>query len=97
MTCKGVRKFWRFAHEVLKGWATLDSETMTNEPTHPDLNFTYIIEGEYQAWVPEDHYQKFRAELIWQALRESGDTERAEKFREHHDELLNFDYYPLND
>lgn len=92
---KGIRQFWRHAHEVLSGWAKLDSKTMTREPTHPDLNFTYIIEGQYQAWVPEEHFEKFQAELVWQSLREANDYERAEQYREDHDDLLAFQYYEV--
>lgn len=89
---KGIRRFWRHAKEVLSGWATLDSETMSNEPTHPDLDFTYIIEGEYQAWVASENMEKFKAELVWQTLREASDYDRAEEWREEHEDLLAFDW-----
>jgi hypothetical protein len=90
---KGMRRFWRYAHEVLTGWAKLDSKTMTREPTHPDLKFTYLIEGQYQAWVPTEHYEKFEAELVSQALKTANDSEA---WQAHHDEnshLLAFEYY----
>lgn len=88
----GVRRFWRYAKEVLEGWATLDSKTMTEEPTHPDLDFTYLIEGQYQAWVPEEYFEKFKAELVWQSLREASDYEKAEAHRVEYDSLLSFDW-----
>lgn len=91
----GSRKFWRYAKDVLSGWAILTSATMKNEPTHPDLDFTYIIEGEKTAWVPSEHFDKFRAELVWQSLREASDYDRAEEFRERNDDLLSFGYYPM--
>jgi hypothetical protein len=89
---KGMRKFWRYAKEVLSGWATLDSDTMTNEPTHPDLPFTYIIEGQYQAWVPSEYVGKFKAELIWQSLREAHKNEQAKEWRDSHDDLLSTEW-----
>lgn len=88
----GTRKFWRYAKEILEEWAKLDSKTMANEPTHPDLDFTYIIEGQYQAWVPEEHYEKFKAELVWQALRNASKHEEAKQYRNEHDDLLSVDY-----
>lgn len=88
-----VRSFWRFAKDVLTGWATLDSKTMTEEPTHPDLKFTYIIEGKYQAWVPKEHVEKFKAELIWQSLQEASDYDEAKEFIEDNNGLLIYDYY----
>jgi len=84
---KGRRKFWRYAKETLVKWATLDSESMVNEPTHPDLDFTYIIEGEYQAWIPEEHFDKFEAELVWQSLVDACDFESADEYRKSNSEL----------
>jgi hypothetical protein len=89
---KGIRRFWRYAKEVLESWATLDSKTMTEEPTHPDLNFTYIIEGEYQAWVPEEHAEKFEAELVYQSLKKANDYDRATQYRKENADLLVLDY-----
>jgi hypothetical protein len=94
-TVPGFRKFWRFAKEVLEGWATLDSKTMVKEPTHPDLDFTYIIEGTEQAWVPKEHYDKFKAELVWQSLREANKFEQANQYRDEQDALLDGCYYPV--
>jgi len=90
----GMRRFWRYAKEVLSGWATLDSEFMTKQPTHPDLKFTYIIEGEYQAWVPEEHFEKFKAELVWQSLREAS-SEEGTQYRQDNDNLLSTEYYEV--
>ena len=78
---KGMRRFWRYAKDVLSGWAEINHG---NEPTHPDLPFTYIIEGQ--------HVEKFKAELVWQSLREASDYDAAEEWREKHDELLSFDW-----
>jgi len=86
---KGMRRFWRYAKDVLSGWAEINHG---NEPTHPDLPFTYIIEGQHQAWVASEHAEKFTAELVWQSLREASDYDAAEEWREKHDELLSFDW-----
>lgn len=86
---KGMRKFWRYAHEILTGWATLNG---SDEPTHPDLPFTYLIEGQYQAWVPEKCVEKFKAELVWQSLREANDYDAAGEWREEHEQMLSFDW-----
>lgn len=86
---KGMRRFWRYAHEVLSGWGEINNG---DEPTHPDLPFTYIIEGQYQAWVPSGCFAKFRAELVWQALREASDYDRAEQYRKKYDKFLSFDW-----
>lgn len=88
----GTRRFWRYAKDVLESWATLSVETMRDGPTHPDLPFTYIIEGQYQVWVAEENFEKFKAELVWQALRESNDYDRAEEWRQGHDDILSFDW-----
>lgn len=90
---KGIRRFWRYAKEVLTGWAKLDSKTMTEEPTHPDLNFTYIIEGEYQAWISVEHYEKFKAELVWQSLREANDFTKAKEYGKSNEDILLNQYY----
>jgi hypothetical protein len=65
------------------------------EPTHPDLDFTYIIEGTEQAWVPKEHYDKFKAELVWQSLREANKFEQANQYRDEQDALLDGCYYPV--
>jgi hypothetical protein len=89
---KGVRRFWRYARDVLEGWATISQEAMKHESTHPDLNFTYIIEGRNQAWVPSDCVEKFEAELVWQSLREANKSEEAEEWHDSHEDLLATDW-----
>jgi hypothetical protein len=75
-----VMMFWRCAKEVLSGWALIESGFSDTEPTHPDINFTYIIEGQYAAWVPDEYMDEFKNLLIYQTLRKANDYDQAEEY-----------------
>lgn len=76
----GIRRAKRYAKEVLEGWGSVTDAT-EKHPTHPDFDFTYIIEDGDRIYFPESEWNTVKHHWEDQVLFEANEVEALKEHR----------------
>lgn len=77
-TTNGVRKRRKYAKEVMKKWGAVTDST-EQYPTHPEWNFTYIIEDGERMYVPEENEEDVLLTFNRMAVAQVNKTDKLNK------------------
>jgi hypothetical protein len=77
---KGMGRAKHDIQEILEDWTTAPYDPNTPENNHPDLPFTYIIEGDKSIYCENQHAHTLLNEIKSTFYRQDGQIEEAKKY-----------------